>query len=139
MSSASVVLVNQRSEIERLSQFVERFGDAHQLPADEILDLNLVLDEVVINVIAHGYDDEREHQIHVSLALDGDLLTIQVEDDGRAFNLLEQPSPNLDLPIEERRIGGLGIHIVRSLTDAIEHRRVDGRNIVTLKKRVNAA
>jgi serine/threonine-protein kinase RsbW len=139
MSSASVVLVNQRSEIERLSQFVERFGEAHHLAGDEILDINLVLDEIVINVIAHGYVDEREHQIQVSLRLDADLLTIQVEDDGRPFNPLDQPPPNLDLPVEERRSGGLGLHIVRSLTETIEHRRVDGRNVVTLKKKVSAA
>jgi len=139
MSSASIVLLNQRKEIERLSQFVERFGNDHHLSTDEILDINLVLDEVVINVIAHGYEDDHEHRIDVRLALDDGLLTIRVEDDGRPFNLLEQPAPDLDAPIEERRIGGLGIHIVRSLTDTIEHRRIDDRNVVTLKKKVNAA
>ena len=138
-SSASIVLVNQRQEVERLSQFVERFGASHHLSTDDLLDVNLVLDEIVINVIAHGYEDDGEHQIHVRLALDGDVLTIQVEDDGRAFDLAGQPSPNLDLPIDERRIGGLGIHIVRSLTETIEHRRVDERNVVTLTKRVSTA
>ena len=136
MSDASIILINQRIEIERLGQFVGHFGEAHHLLADEILDINLVLDEIVSNVIAHGYEDDREHRIHVSLALDADLLRIQVEDDGRPFNLLEAPPPKLDLSIEDRPIGGLGIHIVRSLTDGLEHRREDGRNVVTLKKKI---
>jgi anti-sigma regulatory factor (Ser/Thr protein kinase) len=130
----SVVLVNQRSEIERLSEAVERFGEEQHLSADDIAGVNLVLDEIVINIIAHGYDDEHEHQIHVSLTLEGDILTIQVEDDGKPFNPLETPPPNLDLPIDDRPIGGLGIYIVRSAVNEIEHRREGGRNILTMKK-----
>src|SRR2546427_9045061 len=130
----SVVLVNQRSEIERLSAAVERFGEEHHLSADDIAGVNLVLDEIVINIIAHGYDDEHEHQIHVSLALEGAILTIQVEDDGKPFNPLETPPPNLDLPIDDRPVGGLGIYIVRSTVNEIEHRREGGRNILTMKK-----
>lgn len=139
MTSASIVVVNQRSEIERLSRFVEQFGARNHLSIDDVLDVNLVLDEVVINVIAHGYDDDEEHEIRVSLAIDGNLLTIRIEDDGRAFDLASQPSPNLDLPIDERRIGGLGIHIVRSITETIAHQRIDDRNVLTLTKRVSGA
>ena len=131
---ASIVLVNRRDEIGRLSQFVEQFGAAHHLVTDEVLDVNLVLDEIVINIISHAYNDEREHQISISLDLAGDRLTMRVEDDGRPFNPVTAPLPNLELPIEERPIGGLGIHIVRSLNSAIEHRRDQDRNILTLTK-----
>ena len=130
----SVVVVNQRSEIGRLSEAVDRFGEEHHLSADDIAAVNLALDEIVINIIAHGYDDQREHQIHVSLALEGEILTIQVEDDGKPFDPLEAPPPNLDLPIEDRPIGGLGIYIVRSTVNEIEHRREGGRNILTMQK-----
>jgi anti-sigma regulatory factor (Ser/Thr protein kinase) len=73
----------------------------------------------------------------VRLALDPDTLTIQVADDGVPFNPVDAPPPDLDLPIEERPIGGLGIHIVRSLVDTIEHRRDDGRNVLTMTKKMN--
>lgn len=136
MRRASLVLVNDRKEIGRIREFVERFGLAHHLTAHDVHAVNLVLDELVINVITHGYDDDRSHEIGVSLSLDDDILTIRVEDDARPFNLLEAPPPDLDLPIEQRPIGGLGIHIVRSMTDAIEHRRTGGRNVVTLRKRI---
>jgi serine/threonine-protein kinase RsbW len=132
----SAVLVNQRSEIARLAGLVERFGAAHHLSADGIAAVNLALDEIVINIIAHAYDDDHEHRIDVRLALEGDVLTMRVEDDGKPFNPLEAPPPNLDLPIEARRAGGLGIFIVRSIVSAIEHRREQGRNILTMKKTI---
>jgi serine/threonine-protein kinase RsbW len=136
MSSARIVLVNQRREITRLSAFIDRFGLDQGLSTDETLDINLVLDEVVLNIIRHGYDDEAEHQILVRLTLEGAVLTMVVEDDGREFNPLEHPAPNLDLPIEERGIGGLGVHIVRTLTKSLEHRRVEGRNVLTMQMQV---
>ena len=136
MPNASIVLANRRDEIARLSQFVVRFCEQHRLAADEVLDVNLVLDEVVINIISHGYSDEREHEIHVTLAINRQFLIIEVEDDGRPFNPKDVPPPShLELPIEERPIGGMGVHIVRSLTDRIEHRRTDGKNVLTLRKK----
>jgi serine/threonine-protein kinase RsbW len=138
MSSATIVLANQRKEITRLSAFVDQFGLEQGLPADETLDINLVLDEVVLNVIRHGYDDRAEHQILVSLTLEGPLLTITVEDDAKPFNPLAYPAPNLDLPIEERGIGGLGVHIVRTMTESIDYRRIGDRNVVTMIRRVGS-
>jgi anti-sigma regulatory factor (Ser/Thr protein kinase) len=134
MPSASIVLVNRRDEINRLSQFVEQFGTRHHLVTDEALDVNLVLDEIVINIISHAYSDERPHDIHVALDLEGRQLTIRVEDDGRPFDPLTVAPPNLELPIEERPLGGLGIHIVRALTDSMHHHREHDRNVLTLKK-----
>jgi anti-sigma regulatory factor (Ser/Thr protein kinase) len=132
----SVALVNHRREIERLARLVEQFGEAHRLLTDDVNAINLLLDEIVMNIISHAYDDDREHQILVSLAMENDVLAIRVEDDGRPFNPLEAPAPNLDLPIEERPIGGLGIYIARSIADRMEHRREDGRNVLTMTKRI---
>ena len=86
---------------------------------------NLVLDELVTNIIKYGFDDAREHQIRVEMEVGVDLLTISVEDDGKPFNPLEAPSPNLDLPIEDWPIGGLGVFIVKSIAAAAEARRRD--------------
>ena len=83
----SIELVNQRSEIPRLADIAFRFGRAHQLPEDDVANIQLVLDEMVINVIRHGYEDvgDRDrHHIHISLTLDGGLLTIQLRDRARA-------------------------------------------------------
>jgi anti-sigma regulatory factor (Ser/Thr protein kinase) len=136
MSSVSAVFVNRRTEIERVVELAERFAGEHQLPADIVMTIHLVLDEVVANIIAHGYDDTAEHQIHVTLALDESVLTIRVEDDGRPFDPLAAPPPDLDLPLEERPVGGLGIHIVRSVMDAVEYHRDGDRNQLIMKKTI---
>ena len=131
----SLTLVNQLSEVAKLSSFVEAFGVAEGLAPETVYSLNLALDEVVTNVIRHAHDDDgREHPIVVRLALERDVVTAQVEDDGRAFNPLEAPAPNLGASLDERPIGGLGIFLVRSVMNSVEYRREDGRNVLTMKK-----
>jgi anti-sigma regulatory factor (Ser/Thr protein kinase) len=132
VAAFSVALRNDRREISRLSRIVAEFGAMHRLLDDDVLNIDLILDEAVINVIAHGYEDNREHRIDVSLALDGRQLTMTVEDDAMPFNLLEAPPPRLDVPASERRPGGLGIHIIKTLCDRIEWQREKGRNRLTM-------
>ena len=135
--SISVTLVNQLSEVTRLSRLVEAFGEAEGLGPEPVFSMNLALDEVVTNVIRYAHDDDdRQHPIVVRLAVEQDVLTAQVEDDGRAFNPLEAPGPDLDAGIDERPIGGLGIHLVRSMMTSVEYRREDGRNVLTMKKKL---
>ena len=90
------------------------------------------------NIISYVYADGAEHQIGVRVALDGDGVTVRVEDDGRAYNPLDTPTPDLQLDVEERPIGGLGVHIVRSMMDTLEYRRENDRNILTMRKRTAA-
>ena len=70
----------------------------------------------------------------MGLRLDAGTVVVQVEDEGRPFNPLEAPPVDLDAPIEGRPIGGLGIHLIRSLMDAIEYRHEDGRNVLVMRK-----
>jgi sigma-B regulation protein RsbU (phosphoserine phosphatase) len=134
----SVVVTNELREISRLGQLVDRFGREHHLAADDTNDINLMLDEIVGNVIKHGFDDSLTHEIHIGVTLDKDLATVRVEDEGKLFNPLDAPEPDLDLPIEERPVGGLGVFIVRSIAESLDYRREGGRNIVTMKKRISA-
>ena len=134
----SMVVANDRRELARIGERVERFASECRLSADHAASLNLVLDELVSNVIKYGYEDQGPHEIHVTVEVQRDLLTVSVEDDGKPFNPIEAPLPNVDLPIEERPIGGLGMLLIRSIADDLHYRRERGRNIVTLKKRVDS-
>jgi len=127
-SDLSFTLRNQRSEITRMLALLEGFCLANQISEDDQFNVRLVLDEAVINVMVHGYDDVHEHAINVSLSLDSGVLAIHIDDDGIAYNPLDAPLPRFDLPIEERRIGGLGVHIMKTLARSVEYRRADGRN-----------
>ena len=133
----SLTLVNQLSEVSKISGFVEAFGVAERLKPDAVFSLHLALDEVVTNVIRYAHDDDgRAHPIVVRLALERDVLTAQVEDDGRAFNPLEAPPPDLGANLDERPIGGLGIFLVRSVMTSVEYRREDGRNVLIMSKKL---
>jgi len=136
MSRISEVFLNKRPEIQRLGAVAERFGADHGLSDDDMMAINLALDEVITNIIDYGYDDQADHEIHVTMAVEGERLTIEVEDDARQFDPLQAPPPDLDLPLEERPVGGLGIHIVRSLMDTVEHQRRNDRNVLTMQKTI---
>ena len=107
---------------------LEGFCLANHISDDDQFNVRLVLDEAVINVMVHGYDDPHEHDINVSLSLASGVLAIHIDDDGIAYNPLDAPVPRFDLPIEQRRIGGLGVHIMKTLAKSVEYRRQDGRN-----------
>lgn len=117
---------------------VEDFGAAMGLPPKVIFHLTLCLDELVTNIIDYGYADYDEHPIDVTLHLDDDMLTIRVEDDAQPFNIFEAPEPELDKPLEERErpVGGMGVHLVKNMVDHIDYERKDGRNILTLTKKI---
>jgi anti-sigma regulatory factor (Ser/Thr protein kinase) len=137
MASVAAVLRNDRAEIRRLAGLAEQFGRAAQLGDDEVMNLNLVLDEIVTNVLDHGFDGlAGDAEIRLTLTREGDALTIRVEDNGRAFDPLQAAPPDLDAPIEDRPVGGLGIHIVRSVMETIEYQRRGGHNVLTMHKTI---
>lgn len=131
-----LTLPNQRSEIAGLQDQLESFARQHGLAERALHDLQLALEEHLTNVVAYGYDDNLEHQIRVRVHLKLPELRLEVEDDGHPFNPLEQPTPDISKPIEERPIGGLGIHMMRKSLDGIEYRRADGKNILAMIKRI---
>lgn len=133
MNTISIQLKNNLSELESLNKVVAEFAERHRLSSKVLLNLSLALEEILTNVISHAYDDNDEHQIMVRLFLEQGQLKVEVEDDGRPFNPLEAPEPDLNKSLEERSIGGLGIHFVRKLMDELEYRREEGRNLFLIK------
>ena len=135
-SRLSLVLRNDLSELERLSQAVSAWCRENSVIEDVEYQVNLALDEIVSNVIRHGWKDFGAHQLQVSLSCARNELRVEVEDDAPPFNPLEAPAPDITKPLEERPIGGLGIHLVRQIMDGLEYRRQDGRNFLVMKKRI---
>jgi serine/threonine-protein kinase RsbW len=130
----SITLVNRLEEIERMTRFVESFAERQHLSEDLQFAITLALDEVVTNVIRHGYPAGEVRDIVVWLRLEDGTAVVQVEDEGRPFNPLDAPPVDLDAPLEGRPIGGLGVHLIRSLMDEIAYRREDGRNVLVMRK-----
>ncbi len=95
---------------------------------------NLAVEELVTNCIKYGYEDAGDHVIDIKLQISGTELALTVTDDGRPFNPLELPEPDIHLPIQDRPIGGLGIYLLRRMSDQMDYVRAAGRNSVTLRK-----
>lgn len=129
-------LKNDLSELHHLSAEAEAFARQHNLDETETYNLLLVLEEVITNIISYGYTDDAAHGITVTITLDNRELTLLITDDAREFNPLETAMPDLDAPIDERPIGGLGIALFRSIMDSVEYRRANDRNILTLKRKL---
>jgi anti-sigma regulatory factor (Ser/Thr protein kinase) len=130
-----IQLKNDFSELDRLALALEQFREAHELSEDVIYRIQLALDEIITNIIKYGFDDDSEHDIGVSIDLiEGDISAV-IEDEGRPFNPLEAPEPDLNVPLEERQIGGLGIHLVRNMVDGAEYQRTEGKNVFTFRKK----
>ena len=98
---------------------------------------SLTIEELVTNCIKYGYDNPNGHTIDMVFSVDGRVLTIEVIDDGNPFNPLEAPKPDLSSPIENRKVGGLGLHLLRELSDEASYERRDGTNRLTLLKRMS--
>jgi anti-sigma regulatory factor (Ser/Thr protein kinase) len=96
-----------------------------------------VFDELLGNIINYAYTDEQEHTIEVRVEFFGDRLTVTIEDDGIPFNPLEKDTPDTELPLEERKIGGLGIHLVRNMMDKVSYQRRITKNRLTLVKNIS--
>ena len=134
--SITIRLPVDLKEIERLNRIVRQFGDLHELPGRTLYSVNLALDEVVTNIVLHGFDDAAGQEFEARLVVTEGLIVAEVEDGGRAFNPLDAPTPDLTAPLDERAIGGLGIHLVKSLMDRVEYRRDGQKNVLTVRKRI---
>lgn len=138
MSSLRLILRNQVSEIARLVDRVEAFGAEAGLPPDVTFRVTLALDEAVSNVIRHGFTDSKDHSVDVAISVDGETVTATVRDDGIPFDPHAAPAPDLDAPIEERKPGGLGVHLVKATMDDVRYRREDGRNVLIMRTSVQS-
>ena len=121
----------ERSEIARVNAAFARFAEQHALPAPVRRGLQIALDELLSNTIMYG---EGEGETTVEVEASGDRVTLTLTDDGRPFDPFTVATPDTSLPLEQRPIGGLGIHLVREMMDEVSYQRRSGRNVVVLTK-----
>ena len=136
--SANLTL-NMRAEldeIERIHAAVDILAQAEVWPEDLLFQIKLVLEEIGTNIVKYGYDEEGQHHFQVTLTSETNTLTMEIVDNGKPYDpFSEAPEPDLDSPVPERPIGGLGVYLVQKLMDEATYRREDDKNVVTLIKR----
>ena len=131
-----LMLRNDIAELGTLKDTIDGLTDEWGLPAGVMMALNLVLEELFTNIVSYGYDDGDEHLVRIQIRKDPDGLVITLEDDGKPFNILESVYKGFGATLEEKEIGGEGIHLVKELMETIEYYRTGGRNKVVMKKKI---
>lgn len=121
---------------------LEQFAKESGLLEKSIFAARLCLEEVLVNIVSYAFIDKKTHmiQVHAEVADDKRILKIEIKDDGIAFNpLVMVPKPDLDSDIGNRPIGGLGIHLVKTMMNQVTYDRREGKNILTMIKVQGAA
>ncbi len=136
MAEKTITLINQIAQLEVLADAIESLAAEWEISMSISLNLNLVLEELVTNIIFYGYEDAGEHKILIHLSFEDTILEVRIEDDAKEFNPLLHAEPDVNAPIEEREIGGLGIHFVRKIMDDMTYERLANKNVLILKKKI---
>ena len=121
------------NQLEQISAAVEEFAKRDNWPPDLVFKLNLALEELGVNIVNYS---GATGEIEISLASDDEAVIIEIADNGRPFNpVIELDTPDISAPLDERPIGGLGVHLVRSMMDELSYSREDGMNRLAMTKR----
>jgi anti-sigma regulatory factor (Ser/Thr protein kinase) len=131
----SLTVANELAAIPRVAAELEVFCLGHGIAHRDLNRFNLALEEVLTNIISYGFPAGGRYDIQVQVAWSEGALQATVSDDGVAFDPLAAAPPDLGGPAEQRKVGGLGIHLLRTLTDTIDYRRDGGRNVLAFRLR----
>jgi anti-sigma regulatory factor (Ser/Thr protein kinase) len=135
-----LIIRSDSSALAEVDGFVAAFVKEHGIAADEASRIFILLEELITNLMKYGYPDRPEcGRAEIVLALNDGRLEIEFIDDGCAFDPLKAPPPHLEGPLETRTPGGLGLHILRSLTDEAHYERRNGNNVIRLTRVVAPA
>ncbi len=131
--SKRLTLKNEVEELNKLPEFVETVCEEAGVDIGLVASLNLALEEAVTNVVLYAYE-KGEGYVDIDAVYNEKRLKFVITDSGIAFDPTKKEAADTTLGVEERSIGGLGIHLVRQIMDSVNYERVDGKNVLTLRK-----
>ena len=133
----SLTLTNDLSRIPRLNSFIDEVCEANGFDKPTTMQLNLAIEEAVVNVMNYAYPEGTKGDITIEASSDGKEMKFSITDTGKPFDPTAKPEVDITLSAEDRAIGGLGIHLIRQITDRINYERTSGHNILTLIKKLS--
>lgn len=134
MTTISFELDTQLASLDVLCEQLEHFCAEAGISKKQKFEINLALDELFTNILSHGFRDDRTHRIRISVSHTAQVVTIVIQDDGIPFNPLHAAAPELKCPFDDRKVGGLGIHLIRAYIDEMAYERRGNQNVLTLRK-----
>jgi serine/threonine-protein kinase RsbW len=136
-NNLSFKLKNNISELDKLGRKLSTFGNKIGLSKKCIFQINLALDELFTNIVSYGFPDESPQWISVALSHVNGKIRVEMEDTGIPFDPASAETPDPITEIENCKVGGLGLHLVKKIMDEITYQRCDEKNITTLVKNIS--
>lgn len=136
VDTETFVLPNDSRAITPLLVQVTNFFSRHSIAEQDVKGVDVAIDEILTNAISHAFCDGNAHEILVTLTVEKQNLMVEIRDDGAPFDPLGVPPTDLGHDMDRRHIGGLGMHFVRTVMDAIAYERNGGWNVLMLHKRL---
>ena len=127
---------NRIGELERVNQFIEEIGVELGLDMELQMNLNLVMEEMVSNVIFYAYPEGKTADIELVAESNGKELTFMLSDQGKEFDPTAKEDADPDVNPMDREIGGMGIFIVKNIMNQVTYQRLEGKNLLTMKKEI---
>ncbi len=137
MTTARLNLANRQEELTRLTGWIQRLAEEQGWDAEMVFNLDLVLEEAVLNVIKYAFEPGRQAEMELTCQAGPDEVRFVLSDEGRAFDPLAAPEKGAVLDLESAEVGGQGIRLIKNLLDGLTYDRRDGRNVLTMIKKVN--
>jgi len=131
-----LIVSNDLSELTRIAGWLNTWAEQQDVPPGTAARLDLCSTEAVTNIVLYGYERTGCHEISLTLRRDGAGVTLEIEDDGRAFDPREAAAPPRAVSLETAPIGGWGIPIIRRFADELRYCRKGDRNILSLVFRI---
>ena len=131
----SITLTNDIQQVPQLAEFVDMVCEEVGMDMAVAIQMNLAMEEAVVNVMSYAYPADTVGDVTIEAVTIADQIQFTITDSGIPFDPTAKAEVDTTLSAEERPIGGLGIHLVRQLMDSINYERIDGKNVLTLRKK----
>jgi sigma-B regulation protein RsbU (phosphoserine phosphatase) len=128
----SITILNNLKAIDSVVEGLKAFAEGKSIQSGVVQKLCIAFDELLNNIISYGYVDDGVHEIFVEVDYRNDALAVTIKDDGIPFNPFMGDDPDISLSVDDREIGGLGIHLVRQMMDEVSYMRFTDMNMVRL-------
>jgi len=131
--SSFFLLKNNLSDLSEVDRKIKKLVLNKSNTSDLPDKVSLILEELITNTIKYAYEDEDEHSISITVTFIENKLKLLIEDDGRYFNISQAPVPVSNKDIQKMNVGGLGIHLIKSLTNYLRYERINGKNFTEVE------